>query len=125
MKRLVLALAAALAVGSAVTASAASLGGITSSLGADDASVGSCDSDGVVAEYRLAFTAGIGFTVDQVLLRGTDAACNGKRVDIVLTRGGASLGTGSETVSSTGFTAVTMAPGIEARLVDDIHIAIN
>ncbi|HUG29700.1 MAG TPA: hypothetical protein VMQ65_04185 [Candidatus Limnocylindria bacterium] len=125
MKRLGLALVLATAVGSALAASAASLGGITSTLGADDAAVSSCDSDGVIATYRLAFTSGLGFTVSEVHVSGTAAACNGKWMDVVLTRDGAQLGAGSATVSSTGLTVVTMPAGILARDVNDIHIAIN
>jgi hypothetical protein len=125
MKRAALALALALTVGSAVAGAAASLGGITTSLGADDATVGSCDPDGVVATYRVGFTAGIGFTVLEVHVAGTHADCNGKRIDVVLTRGGSSLGTAGGTVSTTGTTVLTMPAGIPAADVDDIHIAIN
>jgi hypothetical protein len=126
MKRLGLALALSLAVGAAVTGSAASLGGITSSLGADDATVGSCDTDGVTATYSLLFTVGVGFTVDRVVVSGiATPTCDGKRIDVVLTRGGSSLGAGFATVSTTGITPVSMPAGIRAADVDDIHIAIN
>ena len=124
MKRLGLALALSLATAGLVTASAASLGTINSSLGASDAAVVACDTDGVSATYSLLFTTGVGFTVDRVTVANIDPACVGRRLDVVLTRGGTSVGQGGGTVSATT-TTVSVSGTPSARDVDDIHIAIN
>lgn len=124
MKRLALALALSVAVAGLVTGSAASLGAIDSSLGASDAAVGACDTDGVSATYSLLFTTGIGFTVDRVTVSNIDPTCVGRRLDVILTRGGVSIGQGGGVVSATT-TTVPVSGTPSARDVDDIHIAIN
>jgi hypothetical protein len=125
MKRIVFALIASAIVAATAIGAAASLGPITSSLGASDATVESCDTDGVSASYSLVYRPG-GFVVDRVTLNGIETpACDGKRVDVVLTRGGIEVGRGGGTVAAGGAATVSVLPQPLARDVNDIHIAIN
>ncbi|MBK5288286.1 MAG: hypothetical protein JJE46_07450 [Acidimicrobiia bacterium] len=68
-------------------ASAASLGGLTSSsLGADNGAVSSCDSNGVTIAYGAPAydgTAGL-YKISTVTVGGIDAACAGKTVAVTL-----------------------------------------
>jgi hypothetical protein len=126
MKRIAFALIASAIVAATAIGAAASLGPITSSLGASDATVASCDTDGVSASYSLLYLSG-GFVVDRVTVSGvTTPACDGKRIDVVLTKDGVQVGTGSGTLGAgAGGTTVSIAARPSAKDVNDIHIAIN
>ena len=123
MKRFATAIAVGSIVAALVAGSAASLGGINSALGADSAVVASCDSDGVTATYSLLVSAG-GFVVDRVTVGGIDPSCVGRRLDVVLTRGGGSIGSGFGTVTA-ATTTVSISGTPRASDVDGIHLAIN
>lgn len=73
----------ALCAGAAVVAaSATTLGGIVADdLGADDSTVISCDTDGVVIDY---VTTGAPLTVTSIEVSDIDASCFGQRLDITV-----------------------------------------
>ncbi len=76
IKRKVAAVAAGLAIASAVGASAASLGGVDSNeLGADTTDVGACDSDGIDVDWRPVFNAALGEYVAYFTLSDIDTDC--------------------------------------------------
>jgi hypothetical protein len=88
-RRLVIVLVAATAVFGAVFAFAASLGVSSASLGAGDAVVSSCDTNGVSASYSTTYSSG--YKVSAITVSGIAAACDGKTVSATLTGTGANL----------------------------------
>ena len=108
-------------------ASAASLGGLTNqSLGADNAAVASCDTDGVGMAYTNAYDATAGlYKVTSVTVSGLAAGCNGKVISVTLSgTGGTSLGSGTATVAGTS-QAVSMTPTADAKLVLGAAVAVT
>lgn len=108
-KTLLLGLGAGASAFAAVTASAATLGTITSDqLGANTAVVAPCDTDGLTVSYTTAYDAALNGGVYEVVtavIGGLDNACNGQSIKIALTNaGGTSQGTGSGTVASNAAT---------------------
>ncbi len=107
-----------------VGASAASLGGITGSLGADAQAVSSCDTDGIALSYTNAYDATVaGYTplgaykTSSVTVNSINAACNGKNIKLTLKDStGASIGGGSGTVAS-GAATFALSPTIDPKLV--------
>jgi hypothetical protein len=107
MNKKVMAACGGLAAFGVLTAAAASLGGVTSSsLGADQTVVASCDPDGMVLSYTNTYSATPGtYTVAAVVATGVNAACSGKTYSLTLSgTGGASLGAYPGTVSLVGTT---------------------
>ena len=105
MKRIVIAGVAGLVAVGAVSASAASLGGITSeSVGVDNAVVATCDSDGIDVDYTVAYSSSIStYEVDDVDLSGVATACNGLSYRLTLSgAAGVSLAEDTGTVSLSG-----------------------
>ena len=107
-------------------ASAASLGGLTSdTLGADNAAVTSCDSDGVTLAYTNAYDATAGlYKTSSVTISGMAAACNGKSLSITLASASASLGSGTAVVSGTSQT-VALSTTADAKLVTQAAVVIT
>src|SRR5690349_9152457 len=102
-KRVTIAALSAAALGIGV-ASAASLNGLTSSsLGAQDTVVASCDSNGVSLAYTNAYDATTGkYRTTSVTVSGIDAACANQSLSVTLKDStGASIGAGSATVGGT------------------------
>lgn len=94
-----------------VSASAASLGGITApSLGADTAVISACDTDGVTLAYTTSYDAALGrYQVTDVDVSGIDANCDTKTASITLKDGSnVSLAFGSATVTS-GAAAISLS----------------
>ena len=114
-KRVAIAVIGASALGIGV-ASAATLGGLTSSsLGANETVVAACDSDGVTIAYTNAYDAATGkYRTTSATIGGMAAACTGKNLSVTLKDGtGASLATAS--VAVTGATqAVNVAAAADA-----------
>lgn len=110
-------------------ASAASLGGLTTgSLGADNAAVQSCDSNGVTLAYGTpAYDAASGvYKVSAATVGGIDAACIGKTVYVTLADStGASLGGGSGTLASGTSITVTLSTSASAKDVVNAAVAIS
>ena len=124
-KRILLALAAGVTVTGAVAASAASLGGITStSLGADDTVVASCDTDGIGAGYTTAYASGTtAYNTTAVNLTGVAAACNGLAYSVtVADSSGASLNTTTGTLAvASGASTITLSTPVAAEAV--VHLS--
>lgn len=118
MKRILIAAGAGVAAVSAVTASAASLGGVTaSSLGADSAIVASCDTDGIGVDYAVTYSAGV-YKVTDVKLSGVNAACNSLKYSVSLADGtNASLVNASGTLSVTAGAASLAVTPVSANSV--------
>jgi hypothetical protein len=110
-------------------ASAASLGGLTTgSLGADNAAVQSCDSDGVTLGYGTpAYDAASGvYKVSTATVGGIAAGCIGKTVYVTLADStGASLGGGSGTLASGTSITVTLSTSASAKDVTNAAVAIS
>lgn len=118
IRRKRIALAVALGFGSfGVFASAASLGGLTSSrVGSENAVVASCDSDGVTITYTTAYDAADSrYEVTTATVAGVAAGCAGQTLSVTLKDGtGASIGAGTMTAVS-GANAVAIAPNSSAQ----------
>jgi len=115
-----------------ISASAASLGGITTAdLGADTAVVASCDADGVTVAYNWTYTPGAPgfFDVDSVDVEGIDAACDGYDIFVDLGDGSAILGDGTvASITAPGTTTVAITPvgtEVDAELVTEIGVVIS
>jgi hypothetical protein len=126
-KRKSLAVVAAIAAFGAVSASAASLGGLTgTSLGADTSVVASCDTDGVAVGYTTAYAATPKeYQVSGVTLTGVAAACNGKSANVtVANAAGTSLGSATATVAGTSV-SFTLPAGVSAQAVGNVAVVIS
>jgi hypothetical protein len=89
LRRILPALTAATVVASVVGASAASLGGLTSArLGAGDATVAACDSDGMTISYTV---SGANLVTGATVGGIADPACEGGVLTVVLTGSTGSL----------------------------------
>ena len=129
-RRTIAGVLAGLVVFGAVFAMAASLGGITSGrVGADDAAVASCDTDGVTTSYATSWDAtDERYEVTSVTVSGIANLCDGQTLSVSLTdAGGAQLGSGSIAVPSDVLaTAVTvsLSSAASAELAVGVHVAI-
>jgi hypothetical protein len=129
VNRIVLAGAAGIVAVGAVSASAASLGGVTSdSVGVDSGVVASCDTDGISVDYTVAYAAASQrYNVASVVLTGVAAACNGKAFSVTLADDTTPLGESTGTVSLGGGSTETIDVGslsVDGELVDSIAVAI-
>ena len=134
-RRVVLALVVGLTVFGAVFAFAATLNVGSTALSAGNATVSSCDSDGVNATYTLAYDSTIpGYKIASVVVNGINAACAGKSVTVNLTdASNASLASATKTLASG--TTLTYATGvggdfaptgaIQASSVANVNTVIN
>ena len=129
MKRTLIAVTAGLAVFASVFAMAASLGGITgSTVGADNTTVASCDTDGVTTSYATSWDAtDKRYEVTTVTVAAVNDACDGKSLSVSLTdTTGAQIGTGTLAIPSSAATshAVTMTTAPSAALTLGVHVVI-
>lgn len=125
-KKLLIGLIAGSAVFAAVFGAAASLGTVGSStLGAGNTDVSSCDSDGVSTTYAVAFDAA-GYKVSSVTVNGIAAGCSGKSLSIQLVDANGALtgGAVSGLVDATSET-LTLTGGPLASSVTGVHVVIN
>lgn len=126
--RLILSVLVGVVVLAAVTAAAASLGGLsTDQLAAGSTSVGSCDTDGVTLSYTTSGAKVTDVTVSDI----ADPACEGGSLWVTLVDSvDADIGSGGPvTVPSDGDTspnqvAVSISPQPDAGLVTGTHVAI-
>jgi len=105
MNRIILAGAAGIVAVGAVSASAASLGGVnTDSVGVESSVVASCDTDGIIVDYSVAYAATPAtYRVATVDMSGVATTCNSLAYRITLNgAGGVSLGESTGTVTLTG-----------------------
>jgi hypothetical protein len=130
MNKKVLAACGGLAAFGVLTAAAASLGGLSSSsLGADQTVVASCDTDGIVLSYTNSYnTSTSAYTVSAVVATGVNAGCNGKAYKLTLSGGGSSLGewtSSSLTLSGTQLTIPTTSPVVNSAAVTSAALVIT
>ena len=125
-RRTIAGIVAGLTVFGAVFASAASLGGITSGqVGADDAAVLSCDTDGVTTAYTTSWDGTDDrYEISTVTVSGIAVGCATKTLSVSLTDGTNQIGSGSGTVVGTSL-AVTMSPAASAEATTGVHVAIT
>ena len=130
-KRVLAGLLAGTLAFSVVVGMAASLGGITSSgLGADDAVVAACDTNGVTTTYTTSYsTSGTaGYHVGNVVVGGIADTCDGDNLSVSLTgSAGASLGEQTMTVPTGAGTSATVsfaASNVLAESVTGVHVVI-
>ena len=130
-RRILLTIAVGVAAFSVVGGLAATLGGLSSStLGADDAVVASCDSDGVSTSFRTRYDdVSDRYEVTDVTVSGLARACSGKSISVELTSGGngiaAAAGVVPTLVNDAGSATVTFSDPPSAEAVDDIHVLIS
>lgn len=126
-KKVLAALAIVGAIVGLTYGAAASLGGIRGTeIGASDAVVVSCDTNGVRIDYSLDFTSEfvvIGATVSEIA-----DECVGRQLRLFLTHGSDPLASGAAVVAAGGpannTAEVTFGP-VAAEDVDGVHIAIT
>jgi len=129
-KRVLIAILAALIVFAGVLAMAASLGGITSStVGADDTVVASCDTNGVTASYATAWDAtDERYEITSVTIGGVSDTCDGLTMSVTLTdSSGAQIGTGTLILPTSAATSHTVTPSTapSAELTVGPHVVIS
>jgi hypothetical protein len=129
-RRTIAGVVAGLTVFGAVFAMAASLGPITSGqVGASDAAVTACDTDGVTTSYASSWDAtDERYEVTSVTVTGIANACDGRPLSVSLTQtDGTQIGSGTVTVPSDAlaFTAtVTLSTAASAQLTERVHVVI-
>jgi hypothetical protein len=112
----------------ALTASAATLGGLTSTaLGADQTVVGSCDTDGIALAYTNVYDATTNdYQTTAVTLSGVATPCIGQHYQLTLSDGAASLGEKAGTVALTaGSMVVTLTSPVVAQSVTKASLVIT
>lgn len=102
---------------SIVSASAVSLGVLsTSSLGSTGESATACNTATFAADYTYAYNLGSGrYELATATVSGLDAACNGKTVTVVL-GDGTTIAQGDAVVSS-GSATVTLSPSTLSAVI--------
>ena len=127
MRKRLIAIIFGLLVFSAISASAASLGGIsTSDLGAEAAVISSCDTDGVTVDYTTTYVPGApgNFEVASVVVTAIDPACDGFNIDVAVGDGSSELGNGSDVVA-TGAATVAISAGADAGAITEVGVVIS
>jgi len=127
MNKKFLAPLAGLAVAGGIFASAATLGGVTTTgMGASTAVVASCDTDGVTLAYTTAYDATTGtYRVSTVSVSGIAPACSGKNISVSL-RNAAGTSSVSSTPTAVASTtaALSVSPTFDAAAVDNATVLI-
>lgn len=129
-KRVLISILAGLIVFAGVLAMAASLGGITSTtVGADNTVVASCDTNGVTTSYATGWDAtDERYEITSVTVGGVNDACDGQTLSVSLTDStGAQIGSGSLSIPTSVATShtVTMSPAPSAKLTEGVHVLIS
>lgn len=124
-KKLALGIAAGVSAFAAVTASASSLGGVTTQqLGTSADVVASCDTDGVEVAYTTAFAGGE-YGVTEAKLSGIDAKCAGQTVTVTLfDKADKSLAEVSDTNKGAAQT-LELASAVDAESVEGVAVVIS
>ena len=127
MNRIVLAGAAGIVAVGAVSASAASLGGVTSDqVGVDSGVVASCDTDGIDVDYTVAYSSDdTTYDVNDVTLSDVDATCAGQTYTVTLADDtGTNLATQTGAAVSGTTTVNFLADDVDGEQVTAIAVAI-
>jgi hypothetical protein len=124
-KKLALGIAAGVSAFAAVTASASSLGGVTTEqLGASAEVVASCDTDGVKVDYATSYKNGK-YGVTAVDLSGIDAKCADQTVTVTLfDKAEGSLAEASGTNKGTSQT-LALGTSVDAEKVEGLAVVIS
>jgi hypothetical protein len=129
-RRTIAGVLAGLTVFGAVFAMAASLGGIQSgSVGAEDAVVASCDTNGVVTSYTTAWATNQ-YVITEVTVTGIAHTCDNEQLSVSLTNAaGAQIGSVSITIAddltdTDTDETIALSTDPSAELVVGIHVAI-
>jgi hypothetical protein len=124
-RKKILAVAGALAAFGTLTASAASLGGMSStSLGSSATVVASCDTDGIAIAYPAANTTWDATSNDYrtyaITLSGVNAACEAKSFKLTLSSASAALNETAGTVTLTSGTQTVTLSGTAGVRAQDV-----
>lgn len=128
MKGKALALVGALGTFGAMAASAATLGGLgSSSLGADQTVIASCDTDGISLAYTNTYDPTTNaYKTSAVTMSGVNSNCTGKAFKLTLSDGTTSLGETSGTVTLvSGSQVVTLAAPVDTKSVAKASLVIT
>lgn len=111
--------AAGLALGSGIVASAAPLSSATSGLGAGYTAIPHCASSGIVVLETVS-----GTSITGVSLSRLDPACAGALVQVAVAVGSGTVGTGSGTVPAAGPVTVGITPAVPLVGNAEVDVAI-
>jgi hypothetical protein len=128
MNKKVVAAFGGLAAFGILTASAASLGGLTSSsLGADQTVVASCDSTGINMSYTTAYDApSNSYKTTAVTISNVDPSCATKSYKLTMSDGSASLNETSGTVTLTsGSQTIALSAAVDSKAVTKAALVIS
>jgi hypothetical protein len=128
MNKKVVAAFGGLAAFGILTASAASLGGLTSSsLGADQTVVASCDSTGINMSYTTAYDApSNSYKTTAVTISNVDPSCATKAYKLTMSDGSASLNETSGTVTLTsGSQTIALSAAVDSKAVTKAALVIS
>ncbi len=118
---------AAVGIAAFGAASAASLGGLTStSVGSNDTVVAACDTDGVSIAYTTSYSATASqYQVTAVTLSGIAATCANQTAAVTVKgAGGTALASGSLTVTGTS-AAITLSAPVSAQSLVGASVIIS
>jgi hypothetical protein len=127
MKRSLIAVIAGIAVTGGVFASAASLGGVTSTnLGSSATVVASCDTDGVGLDYSTSYDTASGtYLVNSVTVSDIDASCKGEQIEVSLKSADGRASTTTTRTAVTGTEQVIEVADFAGESVDSAAILIG
>jgi hypothetical protein len=111
-----------------LTASAASLGGLTSSsLGADQTVIASCDTDGINMAYTTAYDApSNSYKTTAVTISNVNAACATKAYKLTMSDGTVSLNETSGTVTLvSGSQTIALSAAVDSKSVAKTALVIT
>jgi hypothetical protein len=111
-----------------LTAAAASLGGLSSSsLGADQTVIASCDTDGITLAYTNAYDATTNsYKTSAVVATLVNVACAAKSYKLTLSNGAASLGEFTNTVTLVGTTlTIPISPTVDSKSITKAALVIS
>ena len=124
-----MALLAGVTIAGVASASAATLGTVTTtSLGSGDSVVASCDTDGIAINYTTVYSASLQkYQVTAVNFTGVNAACNLLAASVSLRNSTTLLTTQtapSITVATSAF-SITLTTAVDAQLVNGASLVIT
>jgi hypothetical protein len=127
-KRLLIALAVGSAVFAGAYAMAASLPVSSTRLGAGDAVVPSCDTDGVTTSYTVSYSATgtAGYKIDTAEISGVAATCLGATMKVTLTgASNSALAERTQVVAApTSYSINFSSSAVPAAEVTGVHVTI-
>lgn len=127
MKRTLVAVIAGIAVTAGVFASAASLGGVTSTnLGSSATVVASCDTDGVDLDYSTSYDTASGtYLVNSVTVSDIDPSCKGEQIEVSLKSADGRASTTTNRTAVTGTEQVIAVEDFAGESVDSAAVLIG